>query len=175
MVLNSVTLTLGLIWVAFRLPKCPSSSYRTTNKLNSSVNLNIMNSGSEAITHMYGSICDFQLCCILSRFVSKEAQRELVENCNSSWTLKKELRRDALKISKREVSFSSWGGLKSTSSLLRETSQPVVSQQTYFYVFMEEKFPFLFCFVTVLMISELLLKLVQSVSDHYSIYLIDLN
>lgn len=87
----------------------------------------------------------------------------------------KELRRDALKISKREVSFSSWGGLKSTSGLLRETSQPVVSQQTYFYVFVEEKFRFLFCFVTVLMISELLLKLVQSVSDHYSIYLIDLN
>lgn len=36
---------------------------------------------------------------------------------------------------------------------------------------MEEKCRFLFCFVIVLLISELLLKLVESVSDHYSIYL----
>ncbi|KAI2654993.1 Protein Aster-B [Labeo rohita] len=53
-VLNSVTLTLGLMWVSFSLPKCPNSSYRTLYKLykTHSTLLATMNSGSEAITRV---------------------------------------------------------------------------------------------------------------------------
>ncbi len=85
-----------------------------------------MNSGSEAITHMYGSVCDLQLCCILSRLVRTACLKTAFHH----GPFKIELGRDALKISKREM-----------SEINLETSQPSF-HKCYFYVFIGEKFQF---------------------------------
>lgn len=93
-----------------------------------------MNSGSEAITHMYGSVCDLQLCCILSRLVCTACLKTEFHH----GPFKKELGRDVLKILKKEMSEIN----------LQETSQPSF-HKCYFYVIMGEKFQFslalLFC------------------------------
>ncbi len=101
-----------------------------------------MNSGSEAITHMYGSVCDLQLCCILSRLVRTACLKTAFHH----GPFKIELGRDALKISKREM-----------SEINLETSPPSF-HKCYFCLHRREIS--IFSCVTVLLISELLLKLV---------------